>query len=306
MRFRRWALPLRHGGRCALLQPRPRMAKVRVRSQQNWRPRKRVDAARSFRLYRIHADADPALLMFCSIACSPTAIGECGIAWSGRGVARLALPEGDRAATERRLQVAHRRRRTQRSAGVDQRPSRKSNAMRGASAEDFLSIDIDLRVSTPFRRDVYAATRDVGWGETASYGEIARRIGTADAREGWAGAVAQSGASRRSVSSRRGKRRQACRVLGLRWYIDERAAARAGRFWGRRAAPAGAVRSGAQLRAARSAALKHGANSVSPRSSRRPPTLRFGALQDEVPTLRIAGLNPGYVASTVSIPWENE
>jgi methylated-DNA-[protein]-cysteine S-methyltransferase len=34
-----------------------------------------------------------------------TAIGPCGVAWSGRGLTRLQLPAADRRATERRLKT---------------------------------------------------------------------------------------------------------------------------------------------------------------------------------------------------------
>jgi O-6-methylguanine DNA methyltransferase len=42
---------------------------------------------------------------------------------------------------------------------------------------DLTTIPLDLRVRAPFDRAVLLAVRDVPWGVTASYGEIARRIG---------------------------------------------------------------------------------------------------------------------------------
>lgn len=111
-----------------------------------------------------------------------TVIGDCGIAWSERGVTRLSLPEGDRSATERRL-------RTRSGATAADPPAPVKDAIaqieRYALGEriNFASVAIDLTGVEPFRRDVYAATRDVGWGRTATYGDIARRVGTADARE---------------------------------------------------------------------------------------------------------------------------
>jgi methylated-DNA-[protein]-cysteine S-methyltransferase len=42
---------------------------------------------------------------------------------------------------------------------------------------DFASIALDLTGVAPFYREVYAAARRVGWGETATYGELARQAG---------------------------------------------------------------------------------------------------------------------------------
>jgi len=112
-----------------------------------------------------------------------TAIGECGIAWSERGVTRVALPEGNRAATERRLKA-----RAPGAHAGDPPPAIREVIVeieRYARGErvSFASAGIDLGDADAFRRSVYAAARAVPWGETASYGEIARRVGTSDARE---------------------------------------------------------------------------------------------------------------------------
>jgi methylated-DNA-[protein]-cysteine S-methyltransferase len=46
-------------------------------------------------------------------------------------------------------------------------------------AVDFSSVAVDLTpVTDPFYRKVYDALRKVGWGETATYGELARRAGS--------------------------------------------------------------------------------------------------------------------------------
>jgi methylated-DNA-[protein]-cysteine S-methyltransferase len=112
-----------------------------------------------------------------------TAIGDCGIAWSERGVTRLHLPESDRAATERRLKA--------RAAGAESgdppAPIRQviADIQRYAQGErvDFSAIAVDMPDIEPLRRSVYDAARAIGWGETASYGDIARSVGTSDARE---------------------------------------------------------------------------------------------------------------------------
>ena len=112
-----------------------------------------------------------------------TAFGPCGIAWNERGVVRLQLPESDRAATERRLKA--------RSGGVPAEPTTRmmeaiadiQRYMRGTRV-DFTAVPLDVVVDEPFRQGVYEALRLVPWGETVTYGELARRVGAAgQARE---------------------------------------------------------------------------------------------------------------------------
>jgi methylated-DNA-[protein]-cysteine S-methyltransferase len=113
-----------------------------------------------------------------------TAIGACGLAWSGRGVTTLQLPGADRERTERRLR--------------QQRPEAKATeptpAARTAIAAitrylagervDLTGIELDLAGIDPLRKRIYTAARSIGWGEVASYGEIAQRAGCpGEARE---------------------------------------------------------------------------------------------------------------------------
>ena len=106
-----------------------------------------------------------------------SAIGVCGIAWNQRGLTRLQLPEADRQATERRLRA--------RSIGASTAEPPPAIAaviadlqryLTGARV-DFSAVVVDLLDVDAFRRTVYAAARALGWGETASYGEIARQVG---------------------------------------------------------------------------------------------------------------------------------
>jgi methylated-DNA-[protein]-cysteine S-methyltransferase len=104
------------------------------------------------------------------------AIGTCGVAWSERGLTHLQLPEADRAATERRLKN---------SAGCEA-PANPPDAIAQAIAAlrayfagdpvDFGSLPVDLADVPAFHRKVYAAARRIGFGRTASYGEIARQV----------------------------------------------------------------------------------------------------------------------------------
>jgi methylated-DNA-[protein]-cysteine S-methyltransferase len=105
-----------------------------------------------------------------------TAIGCCGIAWSARGLTRLRLPDSDPQRTERRLAASavpcH---------GAPPSPVARliADLRRYATGEavDFSALDLDLGGIAPFERAVYAAARSVGWGETTTYGALARQAG---------------------------------------------------------------------------------------------------------------------------------
>jgi methylated-DNA-[protein]-cysteine S-methyltransferase len=103
-----------------------------------------------------------------------TALGPFGIAWNERGLVRLQLPEEGRMATEKRLGVA---------AGPGEPPPWAKQLIaeirRYLAGErvDFAAVALDLAAVGEFRRAVYVAARSVAWGQTTSYGELARRIG---------------------------------------------------------------------------------------------------------------------------------
>jgi methylated-DNA-[protein]-cysteine S-methyltransferase len=103
-----------------------------------------------------------------------TALGSVGIAWSERGLVRLQLPEGDPKTTEKRL----------RTTAIRGAPPRWVEDVMAAIRRhlagervDLASADVDLATVGAFRQAVYEAARAVGWGQTTSYGEVARRIG---------------------------------------------------------------------------------------------------------------------------------
>jgi methylated-DNA-[protein]-cysteine S-methyltransferase len=110
-----------------------------------------------------------------------TPIGTCGIAWSVHGVTRFRLPEASRSATERRLA---------RTARAEAPPppiaaliADVQRYLAGARVE-FSTVTVDLPDIPPFGRLVYDVARSIGWGRTASYGDLARRIGApGEARE---------------------------------------------------------------------------------------------------------------------------
>lgn len=110
-----------------------------------------------------------------------TAMGACGVAWSELGLTKLQLPEVDRAATDKRLRSATRRR------ALGEPPPSICAAIRQiqdylAGREiDFSSISLDLKDTDAFRRKVYQLARSIGWGQTATYGDLARLAGSPEA-----------------------------------------------------------------------------------------------------------------------------
>ena len=102
-----------------------------------------------------------------------TALGRCGIRWSEIGITGVLLPS---AATSGRLLRPE-------PAVV---PADVRNAIEGIQAvlegkrRDLSDIPLDDRGIDPFCRRVYAATREIQPGTTATYGQVARAIGQPD------------------------------------------------------------------------------------------------------------------------------
>jgi methylated-DNA-[protein]-cysteine S-methyltransferase len=111
------------------------------------------------------------------VALFDTAIGSCGIAWGGRGVVGVQLPEADEPATRARLL------RRLPEAGAAAPPPDVQRAIDGIVAllrgepSDLSAILLDLDRIAPFDRRVYEVARTIRPGETLAYGEIAARLG---------------------------------------------------------------------------------------------------------------------------------
>jgi len=109
-----------------------------------------------------------------------TAWGFCAIAWSARGVTRFILPEATAEAAERALRRRHR----------DAEPAAATPAIADTIAAvrryfagtrtDFSSVALDLEDADGMPAKILAAARAIGWGETTTYGALAKRFG-----EGW-------------------------------------------------------------------------------------------------------------------------
>lgn len=104
-----------------------------------------------------------------------TDFGTCGVAWSAAGVTHFQLPEADAWATETRL--------LRRTGGAP----RGDVAELGGLAElvrryfagervDFAGVKLDFEGVPEFHRKAYDHVLTLGWGETTTYGAVARAI----------------------------------------------------------------------------------------------------------------------------------
>lgn len=102
-----------------------------------------------------------------------TALGRCAVRWTEAGIVRVLLPE-HRGLPGPAIED-----------GVDV-PAWVRDAIVGMTATlageapDLRTIPVDEHAIDPFRRAVYAATREIRPGTTSTYGEVARAIGHAD------------------------------------------------------------------------------------------------------------------------------
>lgn len=104
-----------------------------------------------------------------------TAIGTFGLCWTEAGVCRVALPGDDASDAEARmLQFG----------GVTDEPHRamanleeRIVAYAAGEPDTFADVRLDLTGVSAFNRRCYDDIRQLGWGETTTYGAIARRIG---------------------------------------------------------------------------------------------------------------------------------
>jgi methylated-DNA-[protein]-cysteine S-methyltransferase len=106
-----------------------------------------------------------------------TELGRCAVRWTEAGISGVLLPSaGWRSGP--RLED-----------GTDVPPFVREAihgmvAVMAGMARDLRDVPLDDRAIDPFRRAVYAATREIAPGTTRSYGEVARSIGYPDgARE---------------------------------------------------------------------------------------------------------------------------
>jgi methylated-DNA-[protein]-cysteine S-methyltransferase len=120
-----------------------------------------------------------------SIVAFETSLGTCALRWTDAGIASVRLPSPRTAGLPR----------------VNDRPDvppavRKAIAgivaVLDGSAVDLGFVTLDERGIDRFRRAVYAATRTILAGSTATYGEIARALGRSDAARDVGAALARN------------------------------------------------------------------------------------------------------------------
>ena len=106
-----------------------------------------------------------------------TAGGFCAIAWNGNGITRFQLPAHTAEATERSI----RRRAPEAAPGTP--PPHVARVIAAAQRYfageqvDFSDVALDLGGQDEFFQRIYAALRRVGWGQTTTYGTLAKELG---------------------------------------------------------------------------------------------------------------------------------
>jgi methylated-DNA-[protein]-cysteine S-methyltransferase len=106
-----------------------------------------------------------------------TAAGFCGIAWNGVGITSFRLPSRTAEAAGHSL--------LRRLPGAEPGTPPPQIAQVVAAAQryfegeeiDFSGVPLDLVGQEDFFTRVYAAVRQVGWGDTTTYGAVARELG---------------------------------------------------------------------------------------------------------------------------------
>jgi methylated-DNA-[protein]-cysteine S-methyltransferase len=106
-----------------------------------------------------------------------TAGGFCGIAWSEAGITRFQLPTRSAEATRRALL------RRVPSAEPGTPPAAVAEAVAAIARyfkgekTDFGDLKLDLGEQNALCKEIYAAARRVGWGQTTTYGALAKALG---------------------------------------------------------------------------------------------------------------------------------
>ncbi|MEA2871893.1 MAG: methylated-DNA-[protein]-cysteine S-methyltransferase [Hyphomicrobiales bacterium] len=103
-----------------------------------------------------------------------TKLGFAAIAWGDNGITRFRLPYPDRASAQ--AQFAGKAKPQEPPPPV---AAVVAQAVRYFAGEqiDFSPIELDLSTVDPLRRPIYDALRKVKFGETVTYGELAKRAG---------------------------------------------------------------------------------------------------------------------------------
>ena len=103
--------------------------------------------------------------------------GFCGIAWSTIGITRFQLPVASAEAAERLL--LHRISGGEPGVPTPEVAEAAVAVKRYFEGEetDFSALTLDLRDQDAFFKQIYIAARQVGWGQTTTYGTLAKKLG---------------------------------------------------------------------------------------------------------------------------------
>lgn len=106
-----------------------------------------------------------------------TVAGFCGLAWTADGVVRFQLPGQSRGETERLLK--RRLPDMQRGEPTPEIAATIKGVKRYFAGEtvEFTDVPVDLTGQNDFFKSIYAALRQVGWGQTTTYGALAKQLG---------------------------------------------------------------------------------------------------------------------------------
>jgi methylated-DNA-[protein]-cysteine S-methyltransferase len=103
--------------------------------------------------------------------------GFIGLAWNQQGVCSLRLPASTQESAEAAvLERLPRARRSPPSPAIARLISDIQRYFEGEKI-DFSSVPVDLGSQEPFFSRVYAEVRKLGWGETTTYGTVAKTLG---------------------------------------------------------------------------------------------------------------------------------
>jgi methylated-DNA-[protein]-cysteine S-methyltransferase len=106
-----------------------------------------------------------------------TAIGACGLAWSGPRIIGVQLPEREAAQTRARLQRRFPNAQEVPPTSGIQRVIDDIVALLRGEPRDFRGVEVAIETVPAFNRRVYAVARAIPPGQTLSYGDIATQLG---------------------------------------------------------------------------------------------------------------------------------
>jgi methylated-DNA-[protein]-cysteine S-methyltransferase len=106
-----------------------------------------------------------------------TAIGACGIAWTGGAIASCQLPERDRDATMDRMSRRHPDWSEAAPPFWVQEVMERVQALLGGARDDLADVPLDWSGQPDFNRRVFEITRAIPPGRTLTYGDIAKQLG---------------------------------------------------------------------------------------------------------------------------------